>query len=403
MRKSWIIYLEKIVFPVLSAAATDCLKDRMPIYENRNKSQYLEAVGRVICGIAPWLNLPIDDTEESKLREKYKILTVKSISNLVNINARDYVDFSSSGQALVDTAYLVQGMLRAPNLWEALGENVQSKLIFEVKKTRQFKPSKNNWLLFASMVEIFLLEYNNECNKKRLYFGVKKFIKNFYIGDGLYGDGELFSMDYYNSFVIHPMLVDILKYMNKHGLKKARKYETKQILRFKRYAEIQERMISPEGAYPIFGRTLICRFGTFHALAQAALLQLLPDTVSLSQVRCGLNAVLKRHMECLANFDSKGFLTIGFNGKQEDMAENYVSSGSPYHCTSIFLPLGLVSQHPFWINKDSEWTSLKAFKGFEFNADHTFLERNLTKERIMSIVYKFQSLFFKIKNVIKLK
>ena len=29
-------------------------------------------------------------------------------------------------------------------------------------------------------------------------------------GDGLYGDGASFHFDYYNSFVIQPMLVDIL-------------------------------------------------------------------------------------------------------------------------------------------------------------------------------------------------
>ena len=31
-----------------------------------------------------------------------------------------------------------------------------------------------------------------------------------YKGDGIYGDGPQFHWDYYNSFVIHPMLLDVL-------------------------------------------------------------------------------------------------------------------------------------------------------------------------------------------------
>ena len=31
-----------------------------------------------------------------------------------------------------------------------------------------------------------------------------------YKGDGAYGDGPAFHWDYYNSFVIHPMLLDVL-------------------------------------------------------------------------------------------------------------------------------------------------------------------------------------------------
>src|SRR5690606_12456175 len=147
MRSSWVSHLEKIVCPGLNAAAGDCLKETMPIYEGRHEFQYLEAVGRIVCGIAPSLNLPHEISEEGKLREKYKGLTVKAISNLVNPKSRDYIDFGLGNQTLVDAAYLAQGLLRAPKLWEALRSKVQIKLLAEIKKTRQFKPAKNNWLL----------------------------------------------------------------------------------------------------------------------------------------------------------------------------------------------------------------------------------------------------------------
>lgn len=400
-RDNWISHLEKIVLPVLDAAAHDCLKIKMPIYKGRNEFQYLEAVGRIFCGISAWLNLPDDGTEEGLIRNKYRILTVKAIDNLVNPKAFDYVDFGLGHQALVDAAYLAQGFLRAPVLWKEIGPEAQRNLLIEVKKTRVIRPPQNNWLLFASIIEAFLLEYDTEYNTKRLYYGVNKFINSYYIGDGMYGDGLTLSIDHYNSYVIHPMLVDILKVMRKHGLKKSDQYDTKEILRYQRYVEIQERMISPEGSYPVFGRTLICRFGAFHVLAQAALLQLLPKSIFPSQARCALNAVLKRQMDSLANFDSNGFMTVGFNGEQANMAETYVSSGSAYHCCTIFLPLGLNHQDAFWASENQKWTALKAFSGMEFEADHAFHERQVYKEFLMKIVFKLKSVFFKIKTILK--
>lgn len=403
MRVHWVSYIEKIAFPVLHAAAEDGLKATMPVYKDRSEFQYLEAIGRIVCGIAPWLNLLNDESQEARLRKSYTTLTIKAISHLVNPKSADYVDFGSGSQALVDAAYLSQGLLRAPNLWNALGEEVQNKLVCEIKKTRKFKPPKNNWLLFASMIEAFLWYYDDDCDKNRLHYGVKKFVKCYYIGDGFYGDGFDLSVDHYNSFVIHPMLTDILEIMKKQEFKKTNLYLAKQIPRYQRYVEILERMISPEGAYPLFGRTLICRFGTFHALAQGAFLGLLPKNMGASQVRCALNAVLKRHMETDDNFDSNGFLTVGFNGVQNSMAESYVSSGSPYHCSTIFLPLGLDKQHPFWKDEDLEWTALKAFNGHEFMPDKSYHETNVTKDFFMLLVYKYQSGLRKIKNSFKFK
>ena len=45
---------------------------------------------------------------------------------------------------------------------------------------------------------------------ERMLYGVKKFRDEWYKGDAMYGDGVAFHMDYYNSFVIHLMLTDVL-------------------------------------------------------------------------------------------------------------------------------------------------------------------------------------------------
>lgn len=59
---------------------------------------YLEAVGRLLCGIAPWLELGPDQTPEGKLRAKYIELTLKGLKNAVDPNSPDYLEFGVSYQ-----------------------------------------------------------------------------------------------------------------------------------------------------------------------------------------------------------------------------------------------------------------------------------------------------------------
>lgn len=94
-------------------------------------------------------------------------------------------------------------------------------------------------------VEAALLEFTGECDMERMLYGVKKFRDEWYKGDAMYGDGVDFHMDYYNSFVIHPMLTDVLVVMKKHNIEGADFLDT-QLKRHARYAEILERFISPK-------------------------------------------------------------------------------------------------------------------------------------------------------------
>lgn len=74
------------------------------------------------------------------------------------------------------------------------------------------------------MTETFLLKIGEDYDPSRIDYALKK-IPEWYYGDGVYGDGPSFAMDYYNSFVIQPMLVEVLQVMvEKNFLKK--KYMT---------------------------------------------------------------------------------------------------------------------------------------------------------------------------------
>ncbi len=272
------------------------------------------------------------------------------------------MNFTVTRQPLVDAAFFCQGLLRAPNqIWGRLSPKTRQNVLNAMQEICKIKPVESNWLLFSAMVEATLLELTGTCNMRPIEYAVMRF-KEWYKGDGWYGDGASLHIDYYNSYVIHPMLLDVLEVMQKHRKGEADFYKQEQ-QRFSRYAEQQERMISPDGAYPVVGRSIAYRFGTFHVLSQAALDGLLPPAITKAQVRCGLTAVIQRHITVEGNFDTQGWLTLGFAGHQPQIAERYISTGSLYLCSVVFTALGLPATDEFWSAPYAEWTGKKIWSG----------------------------------------
>ena len=375
-RAVWVEEMTRIAGPVLENLAQGTLKENMP-FESLSKDplrkevSYLEAFGRTVCGIAPWLELGPDETPEGQLRAKYIDLTVKAFRHAVDPGSPDRLVFDGRhSQPLVDAAFLAEGVLRAPTqIWGRLDGETRRNLIDAWKTSREIRPFESNWLLFASIIEAALLEFTGEFRADRLYDGVTRFRYRWYKGDGWYGDGEHFHLDYYNSLVIHPMLTEVLGVLEKHNLPQA-DFLPEQQRRHGRFAAQLERMISPEGTYPVIGRSIAYRFGAFHALSDAALLHLLPADIDPAQVRCALTGVIRRQASAPKTFDGNGWLTVGFAGSQPRMGEEYINTGSVYLCMAVFLPLGLPESDPFWSRPDADWTSRKAWGGVDVGADH---------------------------------
>lgn len=368
-RVYWVSILTKIADPVLDNMSKGELKKNMPVETvsgslnpSNIRTTHLEALGRLLVGMAPWLELGPDETEEGKLREKYIRLMLLSIDNGFNPESPDYLNFIVTRQPLVDAAFFCQGLLRAPGqIWGNLSDKTRQNVLDALQQVRKIKPVESNWLLFSAMVEVTLLELTGECNMPVIDYAIMRF-KEWYKGDGWYGDGVDLHMDYYNSYVIHPMLLDILSVLHRHE-KGEEEFYQKEKQRFSRYAEQQERLISPDGAYPVVGRSIAYRFGAFHVLSQAALINMLPHPVTKAQVRCALTAVIKKHMSVRGNFDEKGWLALGFAGHQPQIAEKYISTGSLYLCTVAFVALGLPVTDEFWISPYAEWTGRKIWNG----------------------------------------
>jgi hypothetical protein len=340
---------------------------------NRRQYTHLEALGRTLAGIAPWLELGPDDSDEGKLRAEIGDLARKSIDAGTDPASPDYMNFTTGGQPVVDTAFLSHAVVRAPTqLWAKLEPRVQANFVTALQSTRAIKPPQNNWLLFNAMVEAALASVGKDWKTDPVDVAIKSHMQ-WYKGDGLYGDGPTFHWDYYNSYVIHPILIDVLETVSKQR-KDWDANRTAILARARRYAAIQERLISPEGTFPTIGRSLAYRFGAFQLLSQMTLRKDLPPAVSPGQVRCALTAVIRRMIEAPGTFDDHGFLTIGFSGHQSGIAEDYISTGSLYLCTTVFLPLGLPPTDELWTCGPTDWTSKRTWMGQSVGADQALKE-----------------------------
>lgn len=374
-RDYWVKILTKIADPLLDSLSNGELHKNMPVEckpgseSDRRKVTHLEAFGRLMAGMAPWLELGADETTEGQLRKKYIELSQKCMKMAVDPQSPDFMNFNEGGQPLVDSAFLAHAILRAPNiLWHQLDSSTKQQIVVAMKSSRVITPGYSNWLLFSAMVEAFLLFAGEQHDELRMDLAIRKHLE-WYKGDGIYGDGPDFHWDYYNSFVIQPMLVDVVGELCKHGKKYDKTFETV-LKRAKRYADIQERLISPEGTFPAIGRSLPYRFGAFQLLAQMALQHRLPENLNPAQVRSALSVVIQKMIEAPNVFDAKGWLQIGFFGHQPDIAESYISTGSLYLCSVGLLPLGLPESDPFWTGPSVDWTSKKIWSGQNFPADH---------------------------------
>jgi len=75
---------------------------------------------------------------------------------------------------------------------------------------RKSYPSRNS----AFNSSAFLLSVGEEHDPMRMNGAIRK-LNDWYVGDGWIKDGEDFHFDYYGSFVMHPMLVEVLEVLTR--------------------------------------------------------------------------------------------------------------------------------------------------------------------------------------------
>jgi len=380
IRSEWVSAVEAVMrtpLKTLSEGTGDRLRG-LPHHseadEGRLATIVLELAGRVLNSIAPWLACEGGPEAEHRIRESFAGYAQEAIRCGCDPDHQGKWHFEKHQQALVDAAFLATALLRAPRvLWEPLDRTTKERLVDRFRGLRNRKPHFNNWLLFGAATEAFLASVGEDWDRMRVDFALRQH-EQWYVGDSHYKDGMQFHDDYYNSFVIHPMMHEVMRTVapfDGHWQELLERHER----RLARYAVIQERSITTDGSWPVKGRSICYRTGAFHALAYAAWQGLLPDALPPPQVRSALTAAIRKGLMPAANFREDGWLEIGLSGAQPALGEAYITTASLYLAGFVFAPLGLPPEEPFWGGPEMPWTHLKTWEmGVNLPADHAMRE-----------------------------
>lgn len=387
-REKWVDVCYSIAAPVLENMSRGELQKNMdlelsPNWDGRDpKVSYMECFGRLMAGISPWLALPDDGTEEGAKRRQLLEWALASYRNAVDPDSPDCLQWGGSHpQPLVDAAYLAESFLRAPEAtWQQLDSVTQQRYIECFKGMRKHNPAYNNWLLFRGIIESFILMAEPESADNFIFTTVGRKIEEWYLGDGMYSDGPELALDNYNAYVIHPMYIEMLETVEQHPAPGTRWVSNIKsslaVKRMQRYNQFIERLISPEGTYPAFGRSVVYRLGAFQTLAMSAWKYGFPKGLTNGSVRSALTAVMENMFRVSGNFTPGGYLALGFVGHQPELSNSYTNNGSLYITSCMFMPLGLPADHPFWTDPAEPWTQKRAWSGGQIPIDgHVSLKR----------------------------
>src|SRR5213082_2254075 len=139
-RSCWLAVLERLARPVLENLARGELKKNMPVEAanpDRRKYTHLEALGRLLAGIAPWLAAGGLNESETKQQQRFVSWAQASLDAATDPKSADFMNFHDGSQPLVDAAFLAQGILRAPEiLWFGLDMRVRKQLIAALETPR---------------------------------------------------------------------------------------------------------------------------------------------------------------------------------------------------------------------------------------------------------------------------
>lgn len=110
-RAYWIRVLTRIADPVLLALSARKLKATMPVEAphgnetDRRQYTYLEALGRLLAGLSPWIESG-EGGHEGEMRTHYAELSRQAIAAAVDPSSPDYMNFDKGSQPVVDAAFL---------------------------------------------------------------------------------------------------------------------------------------------------------------------------------------------------------------------------------------------------------------------------------------------------------
>lgn len=368
-RRFWLDLLRRTVAPVLDAGGERRLHRSMPqhrpLTEEQRRFEPLVSVARAALGLAGWLSGEPSEPEERAAWTHDAARCRAAIAAVVDPDSPDAGDFATSDLSICYGAQLSQALLLAKgSLFDPLDEAAKGHIREAFRLQRSRAAPQNNWLLFAAVNEAMLDACFGE-HEPRTVDHALQMHRRWYVGQGVFSDGDHFAVNYYSSLVMHPVTLTILEHLG--GRRKPwAAMRDEALSRAQSGAVLLERLIAPDGTFPPLGRSLCYRFGVLRLLGELGRRQRLPEALPPGGVRAAMTRVMERCVGGAGMFDHAGWLTPGLRGRQAAFAEKYMTTGSLYFCLTALGPLALSPSDAFWSDPPRPWTAHRAWEGEDF-------------------------------------
>ncbi|WP_413285790.1 DUF2264 domain-containing protein [Vibrio sp. MA40-2] len=257
-------------------------------------------------------------------------------------------------QRSVEMAPIALWLILLPEIaWQPLTKQQQHNLVHWLASIQDKPTSQNNWLFFTIFVQQSLRSVGWETLvNKELEQQFLQRIRNWYLGDGWYGDGDIESIDHYCGYAMHYyglIYSQLFEHANPEFAALFKDNADAFSIPFQYwFAETGETLVQ--------GRSLTYRFASAGFWGAYALC---PQTsIPMGEIK-GLWARQIRRWKHQPIFTQTGILTRGFDYPNTAMCEVYNSPTSPYWAMKAFIPLLLADDSSFWTNEEQPCPKLK--------------------------------------------
>jgi len=243
-----------------------------------------------------------------------------------------------ASQRSVEAAAVGWGLANAPEkLWEPLPPKAKDHVTAWLTTAYDTGVVDNNWHYFPVFAGHGLDRVGAPHDPAVAAAHLDR-IGEFLLGEGAFEDGPGGRVDYYNPFAFHTYALLHYKLGGddryvEHAADFARAFGT---------------WFATDGAAVPYGRSMGYRFaqGSLWGALAAADVEAVPWGEAAGYSR--------RHLEWWWDkpiLDPEGRLTVGYGYPNDALVEQYLTAGSPWWATKLFLGLAAPADHPFWMEE----------------------------------------------------
>ncbi|MFO7781035.1 MAG: DUF2264 domain-containing protein [Spirochaetia bacterium] len=344
-RAHWLEMFAELIAPIIDNASPGKARQIIPGQRSHHGrlADELEGFTRSFIMAGPWLAT----TECPEVHARRGTRNVASFYREGILAGTDpeheeyWGDITDYAQHLVEMASLAWSLYLSRRwIWDTYSEAEKRQVADYLYQCTTVEYHQNNWLLFNVVTNAVLKRLEMPYRQDQIDENIDA-CEGMYLGSGWYRDGSVNRLDYYNAWAFHYyyLIWSILDGESKPEV------ATRHRERVALLAEQMPYFLAADGSAPIFGRSMIYRFGYLAPLVLGVSMDAVGVPAGLLRTVC--NATMRFFAEQPILTDD-GFLGMGYIRPNESILEHYSCGGSPYWAAKAFNALLIPASDSFW-------------------------------------------------------